>query len=329
MAWYPWLNSLYRKMIEHVQSSRVHPVFLLQTLAGMGDAALIWAVSSWLLCRHRQGLKRCKRCHGCQLMQAGTHPDWYLLTAEKDKSVLSVDQVRQLTGQLYRYGQQGEVRVVWLPDANQLSEAATNALLKTLEEPPANCHFFLTSKAPHALLATLRSRCIIWQLMPRDESQSINWLAQQCRTTQERSATALRLSGGAPLMARDLLATEQWHIRDQLCHALALSLQQESMSLLAELDHEAVIQKIDWVVTLFIDTIKWHRRAGQWMQNRDKTALVEQLAAHLTVTQLHCSLALWLSCREQMQQNIAINRELLLTVMLLDWEQIVQTTTSC
>ncbi len=53
--------------------------------------------------------------------------------------------------------QQGGAKIVWLPDATQLTEAAANALLKTLEEPPANCWFFLSVREPSRLLATLRS----------------------------------------------------------------------------------------------------------------------------------------------------------------------------
>nr|CAD7567245.1 unnamed protein product [Timema californicum] len=129
-------------------------------MAGMGDEALVWGMSRWLMCQQRDGLKSCGQCHGCQLMQANTHPDWYRLEAEKGKSTLGIDAVRQVTEKMYHFGQQGGAKVVWLPDAAQLSEAAANALLKTLEEPPANSWFFLSSRDPSRLLATLRSRCM-------------------------------------------------------------------------------------------------------------------------------------------------------------------------
>lgn len=97
MNWYPWLNQPYRQVIGQHQENRAHHALLIQAMAGMGDEALVWGMSRWLMCQQRDGLKSCGQCHGCQLMQANTHPDWYRLEAEKGKSTLGIDAVRQVT----------------------------------------------------------------------------------------------------------------------------------------------------------------------------------------------------------------------------------------
>ena len=77
-------------------------------------------------------------------MQAGTHPDYYTLEPEKGKSALGIDAVREVSEKLYEHARLGGAKVVWLKDAALLTEAAANALLKTLEEPPekrgSSCH---------------------------------------------------------------------------------------------------------------------------------------------------------------------------------------------
>lgn len=164
MKWYPWLRPAYEKLVESYQAGRGHHALLIQALPGMGDEALCYALSRYLLCQQPEGHKSCGHCRGCQLMQAGTHPDYYTLTPDKGKSSLGVDAVREVSEKLYEHSRLGGAKVVWIADAALLTDAAANALLKTLEEPPEQTWFFLASPEPARLLATLRSRCRLHHL---------------------------------------------------------------------------------------------------------------------------------------------------------------------
>lgn len=135
MKWYPWLRPDFEKLVASYQAGRGHHALLIQALPGMGDDALIYALSRYLMCQQPEGHKSCGQCRGCQLMQAGTHPDYYSLLPEKGKSTLGVDAVREVSEKLYEHSRLGGAKVVWIPDAAQLTDAAANALLKTLEEP--------------------------------------------------------------------------------------------------------------------------------------------------------------------------------------------------
>lgn len=141
MKWYPWLRPDFEKLVASYQAGRGHHALLIQALPGMGDDALIYALSRYLMCQQPEGHKSCGQCRGCQLMQAGTHPDYYSLLPEKGKSTLGVDAVREVSEKLYEHSRLGGAKVVWIPDAAQLTDAAANALLKTLEEPPAQTWF--------------------------------------------------------------------------------------------------------------------------------------------------------------------------------------------
>src|SRR5476651_1796043 len=131
MTWYPWLSAPYRQLVGQYQSGRGHHAML---------------------------------------MIAANHPDWHVLMPEKGKNSLGVDPVRQLIETLYNYSQQGGAKVVWVPEAELLTEAAANALLKTLEEPPAKTYFLIGCRETSGLLATLRSRCFYWHLPTPDEN---------------------------------------------------------------------------------------------------------------------------------------------------------------
>ena len=324
MNWYPWLNPLYRQVIAQHQAGRAHHALLVQALSGMGDEALIWAVSRWLLCQQRDGQKSCGHCHGCQLMMAGTHPDWHRLAAEKGKSALGIDAVREVNEKLFHHAQQGGARVVWLPDAGQLTEAAANALLKTLEEPPQNSWFFLTSAEPSRLLPTLRSRCLRLHLAPPDEQQSLGWLQKQNAGSHEAILTALRLSSGAPAAALALLAKPHWEQRLALCETLSAALDGDLLTLLSALHHDNVVERIGWLASLLTDALKWQQSGNQFITNVDQPELIAQLAQRLPATALDKSLRQWLLCRERLKHIVAVNRELLLTEQLLTWETLLQ-----
>lgn len=319
MNWYPWLNQPYRHIISQHQAGRAHHALLIQAIDGMGDDALVWGVSRWLMCQQRDGLKSCGLCHGCQLMQAQTHPDWYRLEAEKGKSTLGIDAVRQVTEKLYHFAQQGGAKVVWLPDAAQLSESAANALLKTLEEPPANSWFFLSSREPSRLLATLRSRCMALSLTPPEEAQSLQWLSRQKPQDEAALQAALRLSAGAPAAALQLLEPARWQARQTLCNALPAALRQDILQLLPALNSEDVAARISWLLALLVDALKWQQGATRWLSNPDRQDVVALLADTFSSRALDESAREWMQCREQLIHVAAVNRELLLTDRLLSW----------
>lgn len=319
MNWYPWLNQPYRHIISQHQAGRAHHALLIQAIDGMGDDALVWGVSRWLMCQQRDGLKSCGQCHGCQLMQAQTHPDWYRLEAEKGKSTLGIDAVRQVTEKLYHFAQQGGAKVVWLPDAAQLSESAANALLKTLEEPPANSWFFLSSREPSRLLATLRSRCMALSLTAPDEAQSLQWLSRQMSQDEAALQAALRLSAGAPAAALQLLEPARWQARQTLCNTLPDALRQDILQLLPALNSEDVAARISWLLALLVDALKWQQGATRWLSNPDRQDVVALLADTFSSRALDESAREWMQCREQLIHVAAVNRELLLTDRLLSW----------
>ncbi|ROR11389.1 DNA polymerase III subunit delta' [Erwinia sp. JUb26] len=323
MNWYPWLNSSYRQIISQHQAGRAHHALLIQALPGMGDDALVWGIGRWLMCRQPDGLKSCGSCHACQLMQAGTHPDWYRLEAEKGKSALGIDAVRSVTEKLYHHAQQGGAKVVWLPDAAQLTEAAANALLKTLEEPPQNTWFLLSCHEPSRLLATLRSRCLQWHLAPPDETQSLHWLQKQCAAGLNERTTALRLTSGAPAAALTLLEEKNWQQRQLVCQALPTAIQGDLLSLLPALNHDDAARRIGWLCSLLVDAVKWQQGGGAFISNVDCQALVMQIASLLPATAIDASLRQWLTCRDRLLNVVAVNRELLLTDLLLSWEAIL------
>lgn len=324
MKWYPWLRPSFEQLVAGYQAGRGHHALLLQALPGMGGEALIYALCRYLMCRQPEGNKSCGQCHSCQLMQAGTHPDYYTLAPEKGKSALGIDAVRDVNEKLYERSRLGGAKVVWTGDAALLTDAAANALLKTLEEPPENTWFFLACQEPARLLATLRSRCRLHHLAPPSESYGLAWLEREVTMPQEALLSALRLSANAPAAALDLLQESHWASRQQLIQTLAGVLSSgDWLALLPILNHEQAAVRLHWLASLLLDAQK--RQQGiTLVSNPDAWTLVNQLAQTLPAARLQAIARDVSACRDQLLNVVGVNRELLLTERLLRWEHYLQ-----
>ncbi|XEG69035.1 DNA polymerase III subunit delta' [Edwardsiella tarda] len=320
MNWYPWLNAPYRQLLAQHQSGRGHHALLLHAIEGMGEASLVYALARWLLCQHPEGERSCGQCHACRLMMAGTHPDWHCLQAEKGKNTLGVEPVRQIIEQLQSHAQQGGAKLVWIARCEQLSEAAANALLKTLEEPPAQTYFLLSTREPAQLLPTLRSRCFYLHLAAPAESVSLHWLQQQQPGDPQAMSAALRLCGGAPVAALALLQPARWAQREALCQALSQALASDQLlDLLPLLNQEDVSERLGWLCALLLDAQKRQLGVAASIANRDQLALVTLLAKRHAPAKLQQLLHAWVACRHQLLATPGINRELLLMRQLCAW----------
>jgi DNA polymerase-3 subunit delta' len=151
-------------------SRRLHHAWLLAGAKGIGKASFARAASTRMLAEAAgpaialPGIETPFDHPIAKLMAAGSHPDFrWLERLERPTGGLarniSVDQIRSLGNLLSVTPSMSPWRAIVIDAADDLEASAANALLKVLEEPPANTIFFLVSHAPGRLLPTIRSRC--------------------------------------------------------------------------------------------------------------------------------------------------------------------------
>ena len=153
------------------KSRRLHHGWLLAGPRGVGKASFARAASTRVLAEaagstfEQAGLETPDDHRISRLIAAGSHPDFrWLERLEKERGEglarnISVKQVRDLGEFLTLTPSLSQWRAIVIDSVDDLEASAANALLKMLEEPPANTLFFLVSHAPGRLLPTIRSRC--------------------------------------------------------------------------------------------------------------------------------------------------------------------------
>ena len=142
-----------------IERDRVPHAYLFSGPSGapLYDAAISLAMA--LSCQVRRG-DACGECDACAKIAGAIHPDVVTLLREGAAQIVPIESVRtQVIARLGLPPHEGPVRVFIVEEATSLAPPAANALLKTLEEPPARTLFVLCTTAPEQLLPTIRSRC--------------------------------------------------------------------------------------------------------------------------------------------------------------------------
>ena len=183
---------------------------------GAGKTALSRLLAAALLCEADDpGARPCLTCRSCRRVLDDTHPDLLTPTETKKKSI-GADEVRGILSALQSHALESARRVVLLDDADRLTAAAQNSLLKNLEEHPPQTHFILTTAYENRVLSTIRSRVITVRIAPMPENSLIRWLGAQGVPEADAREYA-RLSDGSPGQALQLAQDES----DRRLRALA------------------------------------------------------------------------------------------------------------
>jgi DNA polymerase III subunit delta' len=204
---------------------------LLHGPEGVGQFELGLSLAKAWLCEgtreQRPQGAACRACASCRLVESRSHPDLLVLIPEalretlgwgaagegeeggsekgskgKPSKEIKVEAVRAAVAFAQTTSARGRGKVLVLHPAERLNPIAANTLLKTLEEPPGDARFALSSAAPDALLPTIRSRCqaLPLRLPPHDEA--VAWLSSRGVAD---AAAWLTACGGSPMQAH------AWH----------------------------------------------------------------------------------------------------------------------
>jgi DNA polymerase-3 subunit delta' len=137
----------------------------------------------------------CEVCPGCVKVNSGNHADVIYLEPEGD--AIKIDQIRDMQKRLHFRPLEGGRRACILDSADRMNDAASNALLKTLEEPPQDTHLFLITSRPHRLLPTILSRCQWVKFRPLSTGELVQILHKVHGLDEEKAHFYASLAGGS------------------------------------------------------------------------------------------------------------------------------------
>jgi len=221
----PWNVDAWSSLGERRRRDALPHAILLAGPAGLGKREFADAFARALLCESiRADGFACATCRACKLVAAGTHPDLVRVNFElrddgKSRTELTVDQMRALSERLALTAQFGGAQVALIDPADAMNHAASNALLKTLEEPTAGTIIVLIADYPARLSATIRSRCQRIEFRVPDGRLALQWLAVQ-GIDGKQAADALNAGDGNPGLALAWAQGEALKLRGEVAQDL-------------------------------------------------------------------------------------------------------------
>ena len=230
----PWHQTVFAQWLSRQHSERPAHASLVIAPEDTGGEQLVEAMAAAVLCESLTAEQHaCGTCGSCQLLAAYSHPDYRLLRPsimdmahpieemrpEKPSKEITIDDVRALDNMVNQTSHRGGKRVVVVYPAHKLNRNAANALLKTLEEPPANTLFILLAHDVQQLIPTIVSRCqLVVAGAPNSES-AVAYL--NGITPNPRWAEYLQQENGAVMRVAKLIHTDYFTIEQNFIEQLA------------------------------------------------------------------------------------------------------------
>ncbi len=179
-----------------IQQDTVPHALLFTGPENIGKMTLAHTLAAALLCKGEISERPCGKCLSCRKLDSGNHPDFMLVEPENATSSLKIDQIRALERFLALTPNESTHKIALINAFERATISAANALLKTLEEPPAYAHLILLAQDANTLLPTIVSRALPVNLRPLPARIVKKALVEHWKIAPDQAERLARISGG-------------------------------------------------------------------------------------------------------------------------------------
>ncbi|WVH09461.1 MAG: DNA polymerase III subunits gamma and tau [Fluviibacter phosphoraccumulans EoVTN8] len=306
-------DAVVRALTHALDANRLHHAYLLTGTRGVGKTTIARILAKALNCEQGVSSKPCGVCSACQQIDAGRFVDYIEMDAASNRGV---DEMVQLLEQATFLPSVGRYKVYMIDEVHQLTAHAFNAMLKTLEEPPAHVKFILATTDPQKILVTVLSRCLqfnLRQVSPHQLASHLEHVLNGEGISPDMKALELiaRAAGGSVRDALSLLDQAIAHgggsvVADQVSQMLGTSNMSRMVGMLSSLiqgDVSAVREQTSQMAAgalsfeLALDDLSRLAVSLQLMQfdasegSQEFSALAEDDAQQLRLLSTQCSRA--------------------------------------
>ena len=201
------------QIVEHlktaVETGNVNHAYILQGERSCGKEFIAKVFAKALQCEHPQNGEPCCECQSCKQADSGNQPDIIRVTHEKPNTI-GVEDIRKITGDVAIKPYSSKRKIYIINEAEKMTVQAQNALLKTLEEPPAYVVILLLTTNVDAMLQTIQSRCILLTMKPVRDELVKQYLMRDVQVPDYKADVCVAFARGNVGRAKALASSEEF-----------------------------------------------------------------------------------------------------------------------
>ena len=310
---------------EHMQAAirdkKPFHAYLFQGEEGVGKEALARTFAAGLQCQSESADKPCKECVSCRQMESGNQPDVIWVTREK--ASLGVDEIReQLCNTMDIKPFSSPYKIYLVPEAEKMTEAAQNALLKTIEEPPEYGIVILMTSNISALLPTIQSRCLTMEFRPLSTAVVESYVTEHCQVPDYQARASAAFAQGNLGKAMRYAKSEDFierkdHIISLLRHVEQMDLS-EMLAVIKDLGtrKDEVRDYIDLMVLWYRDVLLFKATKDiNQLLFQDEASYISREASHRSYEKIEEILQAFEKAKVRLRANV--NFDITMELMLL------------
>lgn len=310
---------------EHMQAAirdkKPFHAYLFQGEEGVGKEALARTFAAGLQCQSESADKPCKECVSCRQMDSGNQPDVIWVTREK--ASLGVDEIReQLCNAMDIKPFSSPYKIYLVPEAEKMTEAAQNALLKTIEEPPEYGIVILMTSNISALLPTIQSRCLTMEFRPLSTAVVESFVKEHCQVPDYQARASAAFAQGNLGKAMRYAKSEDFierkdHIISLLRHVEQMDLS-EMLAVIKDLGtrKDEVRDYIDLMVLWYRDVLLFKATKDiNQLLFQDEASYISREASHRSYEKIEEILQAFEKAKVRLRANV--NFDITMELMLL------------
>ncbi len=314
--WYPWLTNLYIKIINSKLLYCNNCSLIISYSCSLGVDLLVFNLVKWIFCIDKKKNNFCDKCYQCNLINFKNHPNFFSLFNKTGKEI-NICSLKDINNKLLYNISFVKFKVVYLSNYDFSNDFVNNFLLKILEEFYYKIIFIFSCFDYFNIPTTILSRCHKYKLFFPKEEYIYEWIINKKNINLDRKSisTAIRLSNNSPLFSIRLIKN-LWVLRLNLFQLIFKMSINKINFFIEEFDLSILNINIFWLLTLFIDVLKYKLKYLYYLYNLDNLNLIIFLSKRICIKNLFLILKSLFFSFNKVNLISNINKKILLYSML-------------
>lgn len=204
-----------------ISNNRVAHAYIFVGPGGVGKKLTALNFAKALDCASPFNGESCDQCVSCKKIDSLNHPDLSLVKVEKERSEIRIERIRYLIRDIYLKPYEGKRKVYIIDDAHLLNEESSNAILKTLEEPPSASVLVLITDKLSRLFSTIVSRSQVVRFSPFGTNELKDMLVARCGMNSAKAQILSIIASGSLGEALRYNDTQVFDKREAILNSLS------------------------------------------------------------------------------------------------------------